>query len=197
MGHVLTLVSSHGMLKGLNVDRDSQNFIVCPSCLMLQIFNRAYLSTSFMALKFKIAVLGIPGMHATRWLDGVLIVFLKRLADFMKKMKCCTIPTWKKFNFLHRNSKSVILTKYIRILHWLLEMCRSIAFVQFLWTGTHDPSSNPRNQLCVHIPERVLWEWGGRGCSSLETNKISKLRPQSCDEPNSESYRGHWVVKTQ
>ena len=83
------------MLKGLNVDRDSQNFIVCPSCLMLQIFNRAYLSTSFMALKFKIAVLGIPGMHATRWLDGVLIVFLKRLADFMKKMKFCTIPTWK------------------------------------------------------------------------------------------------------
>ena len=74
--------------------------------------NRAYLSTSFMALKFKSAVLGIPGMHVTRWLASVLIAFLKRLADFMKNMIFCTIPTWPKFNFLHRNSKLVILTRH-------------------------------------------------------------------------------------
>ena len=55
---------------------------------------------------------GIPGIHATCWLASVLIVFLKRLADFMKKMKFCTIPTWAKFTFLHRNSKLVILTTH-------------------------------------------------------------------------------------
>ena len=83
-----------------------------PVILCSRFANRAFLSTSFMDLKFKIAVLGIPGMHATRWLDGVLIVFLKRLADFMKKIKLCTIPTWTRFSFLHRNSKLVILTKH-------------------------------------------------------------------------------------
>ena len=38
-----------------------------------------------MALKFKSAAFGIPGMHAIRWFASVLIVFLKRLADFIKK----------------------------------------------------------------------------------------------------------------
>ena len=32
------MVSSHDMLQGSNVDRDSQNFIVYPSYLMLQVF---------------------------------------------------------------------------------------------------------------------------------------------------------------
>ena len=52
-------------------------------------------------------------MHATRWLASVHIVFLKRLADFLKNMKICTIPTWRKFSFLRRNPKMVILIKWI------------------------------------------------------------------------------------
>ena len=38
MSHLPTRVSSHDMLQGSNVDRDSQNFVVCPSYLMLQVF---------------------------------------------------------------------------------------------------------------------------------------------------------------
>ena len=56
-------------------------------------------------------VLHGPGTHATRWLASVHIVFLKRLADFLKNMKICTIPTWIKFSFLRRNPKMVILMK--------------------------------------------------------------------------------------
>ena len=53
------------------------------------------------------------GVHGTRWLVSVHIVFLKRLADFLKNMKICTIPTWRKFSFLRRNPKMVILMKWI------------------------------------------------------------------------------------
>ena len=51
------------------------------------------------------------GAHPIRWLASVLIVFLKRLADFLEKMKFCTIPTWAHIIFLHGNSNFVILTK--------------------------------------------------------------------------------------
>ena len=98
MGHLPTLVSSHGMLQGVPVDRISQIFIVYPIYLMLQvcqpcIFLRIIHGSQVQ--KCIVVVRGIPGIHATRWLASVLIVFLKRLADFMKNMKFCTIPTWK------------------------------------------------------------------------------------------------------
>jgi len=88
--------------------------------------NHAYLSTSLLALKFKkcIAIgLRTPGMHATRWLASGLIAFLKRLADFMKKMTSCTIPAWTKCSFLRRNTKLVILIKHPKscIGHWKYE----------------------------------------------------------------------------
>ena len=98
LGDCPILVSSHDMLPGVHTDRTSQNFIVCPSYLMRQgrhpcISLRTIHSSKIQ--KFTFICLGIPGTHATRWLASVLIVFLKRLADFMKKMKFCTIPTWK------------------------------------------------------------------------------------------------------
>ena len=68
------------------------------------------LSISFEAFSLKsvlhVNVLHGPGTHATRWLASVHIVFLKCLADFLKNMKICTIPTWKKFSFLRRNPKN-------------------------------------------------------------------------------------------
>ena len=73
------------------------------------------LSISFVAFSLKsvlhVNVLHRPGTHATRWLASVHIVFLKRLADFLKTMKICTISTWRKFSFLRRNPKMVILIK--------------------------------------------------------------------------------------
>ena len=101
----------------------SQNFIVCPSYLLLQVCQPCislHIIASSQIQKCIAIGLSIPGRHATRWLDGRLIVFLKRLADFMKKMKCCTIPAWTKHSFLHRNSKLVILTKHPKscIDHW-------------------------------------------------------------------------------
>ena len=59
--------------------------------------NYAFLSTSFIALKFKSAlslVLISQGHTPHARFASVLIVFLKRLADFRKKLKFCTIPTW-------------------------------------------------------------------------------------------------------
>ena len=78
---------------------------VCQSCISLQIDHGSKIQ------KCTVVGRGIPGIHTTCWLANVLIVFLKRLADFMKKMKSCTIPTRTKFTFLHRNSKLVILTR--------------------------------------------------------------------------------------
>ena len=114
MSHLPTLVSSYGMLKGVHVARVSQNFIGCPIYLTLQVCQPCislHIIHGSQIQKYTIVGRGIPGMHATRWLASVLIVFLKRLADFMKKIKFCTIPTWTKFTFLHRNSKLVILTR--------------------------------------------------------------------------------------
>ena len=115
LGDRPTLVSSHDMLQGVHTDRASQNAIVCPSYLMHQVCQPCislHIIHSSEIQKCTVIGVGIPEMHATRWLASVLIVFLKRLADFMEKMKICTIPTWTKFSFLHRNSKLVILTKY-------------------------------------------------------------------------------------
>ena len=115
MSHLPTLVSSHGMLQGVPVDRISQSFIVCPIYLMLQVCQPCIslrIIHGSQVQKCIVVVRGIPGIHATRWLASVLIVFLKRLADFMKNMKFCTIPTWTEFTFLHRNSELVILTRH-------------------------------------------------------------------------------------
>ena len=111
------------MLQGVHMDRTSQNFTVCPSYLMLQVCQPCislHIDHGSQIQKCTVVDRGIPGIHATRWLASVLIVFLKRLADFMKKMKFCTIPTWTKFSFLHRNSKLVILTKHPKFFvdHW-------------------------------------------------------------------------------
>ena len=99
---------------GVHVARVSQNFIVCPSYLMLQVCQPCIsLHITHSSQIQKCTVIGrvISGMHTARWLVSMLIVFLKRLADFMKKLKFCTIPTWTTFTFLHRNSKLVILTR--------------------------------------------------------------------------------------
>jgi hypothetical protein len=115
LGHLPTLVSSHRMLQGMHMARDSQNFIVRPSCLLLQICQPCislHIIHGSHIQKLTVSSLGIPGMYATRWLASVLIVFLKRLADFMEKMRFCTIPTWMKLTFLHRNSKLVIMTRH-------------------------------------------------------------------------------------
>ena len=102
LGDRPTLVSSHDMLQGVPTDRPSQNFTVCPSyltlqvcrpCVSLRIIHRSQIQ------KCTAIGLGIPEMHTTRWIASVLIVFLERLADFMKAMKFCTIPTWKKSVF--------------------------------------------------------------------------------------------------
>ena len=88
MGHLPTLASSHDMRQGVHVARVSQIFIVCPIYLMLQVCQPCislHIIHSSQIQKCTVIGFGIPGMHATRWLASVLIVFLKRLADFMKK----------------------------------------------------------------------------------------------------------------
>ena len=88
MGHLPTLVSSHGMLQGVHVARVSQIFIVCPIYLMLQVCQPCislHIIRSSQIQKCTVIGLSIPEMHTTRWLVSVLIVFLERLADFMKK----------------------------------------------------------------------------------------------------------------
>ena len=81
---------------GVSHGQASQNFIVCPSHLLLQICQPCislHIIVSSQIQKCIAIGLRIPGMHATRWLASVLIVFLKRLADFMK--------TWHFVLFLH------------------------------------------------------------------------------------------------
>ena len=98
LGHHPILVSSHDMLQRVHTHRASQNFSVCHSYFMLQACQpriSLHIIHSSQIQKCTVIGLGIPEKHITRWLASVLIVFLKRLADFMKKMKCCTIPTWK------------------------------------------------------------------------------------------------------
>ena len=94
-------------------------FQVCQLCISLHIIHSSQIQ------KCTVIGLDIPRTHATRWLASVLIVFPKRLADFMKKMKFCTIPTWTKSSFLHRNSKLVILTTYPKSLIDLM-FCQTI-----------------------------------------------------------------------
>ena len=88
MSHLPTLVSSHGMLQGVHVARVSQNFIVCPIYLMLQGCQPCislYIIHGSQIQKCIVISPSIPKMHATRWLGSKLIVFLKRLADFVEK----------------------------------------------------------------------------------------------------------------
>ena len=88
MGHLPTPVSSHGMLQGVHVARVSQNFNVCPIYLMLQVcqpFISLHIIHGSQIQKCTVVGRGIPGMHVARWLASVLIVFLKRLADFVEK----------------------------------------------------------------------------------------------------------------
>ena len=123
LGDCPILISFHDMLPGVHTDRTSQNFIVCPSYLLLQVCQPCisfHIIHSSQIQKCTVIGLGIPETHTTRWFASVLIVFLKRLADFMKKMEFCTIPTWTKLSFLHRKSKLVILTKHPKscIDHW-------------------------------------------------------------------------------
>ena len=70
-------------------------------------------------------------MHATRWLASVHIVFLKRLADFMKNMKCCIIPAWTKFSFLHGNSKLWIMAKHSKFCIVHSESVEALLFSKF------------------------------------------------------------------
>lgn len=60
--------------------------------------------------------------HTTRWPSNVLIVFLKRLADFLKNRIICTIPMLTNIGFLHRNSKNGIFYQMLQILHKTLEI---------------------------------------------------------------------------
>ena len=88
MSHLPTLVSSHGMLQGVHVARVSQNFVVCPIYLMLQVCQPCislHIIHRSKIQKCTVVGCGIPELHTTRWLASVLIVFLKRLANFMKK----------------------------------------------------------------------------------------------------------------
>ena len=115
VGHWSTLLTSHDMLQGVHMDKPVRISLFVSVIFCSRFVNHAYLSTSLLALKFKkcIAIgLRTPGMHATRWLASGLIAFLKRLADFMKKMTSCTIPAWTKCSFLRRNTKLVILIKH-------------------------------------------------------------------------------------
>ena len=102
LGDRPTLVSSHDMLQRVPTDRASQNFIVCPSDLTLQVYRPCVslrIIHSSQIQKCTVIGLGIPEMHTTHWIASVLIVFLERLADFMKNRKFYTIPTWKKSVF--------------------------------------------------------------------------------------------------
>ena len=88
-GHCPTLVSSHDVLRGVHMDRASQNFIGCPSYLMPQLCQPCislHIIHSSQIQKCTVIGLGVPEIHTTRWLASVLIVFPKRLADFMKKL---------------------------------------------------------------------------------------------------------------
>ena len=116
VGHWSTLLTSHDMLQGVHMDKPVRISLFVSVIFCSRLASRAYLSTSLLLssqIEKCIAIgLRTPGMHATRWLASGLIAFLKRLADFMEKMRFCTIPTWMKLTFLHRNSKLVIMTRH-------------------------------------------------------------------------------------
>ena len=185
MGHLPTLVSSHDMLQGSNMDRDSQNCIVCPNYLMLQVYQPCislYIIHGSQIQKCIVICPGIPKMHATRWLGSKLIVFLKRLADFVEKMKICTIPTWKKFTFLHRNSKLVILTRHPNHALIIENMYERCFRANPLNMNSQSFVKSTKNNFAYTFL-RGSCENGGWGrCCAFGTNKISKLRPQSCNE---------------
>ena len=66
--HRPTLVSSHGVLRGVHMDRASQNFIGCPSYLMPQLCQPCislHIIHSSQIQKCIVIGLGIPGTHAT------------------------------------------------------------------------------------------------------------------------------------
>ena len=160
---------------------------VCQPCISLHIIHSSQIQ------KCTVIGLGVPEIHTTRWLASVLIVFLKRLADFMKKMKCCTIPTWPKFNFLHRNSKLVILTKYPKscIDHWksvgTLISYKSFEQELMILCKIHEISVAYNFLRGLERMERG-GGGRGRGLFAVGTNKISKLRPESC---NKSKHGGH------
>ena len=185
LGDRRSLVSSHDMLLGVHKNRTSQNFIVCPSYLMLQVFQPCIflrIIHSSQIQKCTVIDLGVPEIHTTRWLASVLIVFLKRLADFMKKMTFCTIPAWTKCSFLHRNPKLVILTRHLKpcINHWKYEE----AMIWFLTRNSWFFVKSRKSTLRTHSWEDVERIRGGVGVT-LGSNKISKQSPQSCNKSNS------------
>ena len=168
LGDCPILISFHDMLPGVHTDRTSQNFIVCPSYLLLQVCQPCisfHIIHSSQIQKCTVIGLGIPETHTTRWFASVLIVFLKRLADFMKKMEFCTIPTWTKLSFLHRKSKLVILTKHPKscIDHWksikALVRCKSFGHKLVILCQIHEIS-------IAYTFLRGSWENGG-GCLPL------------------------------
>ena len=109
------------------------------------------------------------GAHPIRWLASVLIVFPKRLADFLEKMKFCTIPTWAHIIFLHRNSNLVISTKRPKsCTYGSFRSLKVIGLLQILWMIMPDPLPILRNDTAYtwhfwgSMKNRVLiyrWNW--------------------------------------
>ena len=168
------------MLQGVHVARVSQNFIVCPSYLMLQVCQPCIsLHITHSSQIQKCTVIGrvISGMHTARWLVSMLIVFLKRLADFMKKLKFCTIPTWTTFTFLHRNSKLVILTRRLNPALIIQNMSKHCFRANPLNRNSRSFVKSTKSILGTHSWEGLV-RMGEEGrCCAFETNKISKVRP--------------------
>ena len=78
------------MLQGVYMDRPVRISLFVPVILCARVVNRVFLSTSFIALKFKSAlslVLVSQGRTPHASFASVLIVFLKRLVDFKKKKR--------------------------------------------------------------------------------------------------------------
>ena len=159
MGHWSTLLTSHDMLQGVHMDKPVRISLFVSVIFCSRLVSHAYLSTSLLALKFKSAlplVLEPPGMHATRWLASGLIAFLKRLADFMKKMTFCTIPAWTKCSFLRRNTKLVILAKHPKscIGHWKYEEAMIWSLNRNSWVFVKSRKSTLRTDSWESLKKR-------------------------------------------
>ena len=108
LGFPFILISSDNMLQGLWTNGDCQYFgfhsshasLLVPThtCVLVSML---FDSSSFE--RYTTIVLSPSWMHVSRWLVSVFIVFSKRLADFLKILQFCTIPTWIKSGFLHGN----------------------------------------------------------------------------------------------
>ena len=163
------------MLQGSNMDRDSQNCIVCPNYLMLQVYQPCislYIIHGSQIQKCIVIGRGIPKMHATRWLGSKLIVFLKRLADFVEKMKICTIPTWKKFTFLHRNSKLVILTRHPNPALIIENMYERCFRANPLNMNSQSFVKSTKTTLPTHSWEGLVRMGGGGGVAPLGPTRL-------------------------